>query len=267
MRLATRCPHLPSTAEALIRVFVPTPRPGASISIRRKLPISTLAVFHTRHASSFANARGTRSSQPLQSNRQPSNEPIRDEGIAVREIQIVNDDKSLRPTQSLQGALASIDRSTYFIIQVGDKVHPRYAETPRPEAGAPDTRPRIPVCKIVDKRSFRLSQAEKRKPKKNAALLTKQIELNWAISQHDLNHRLDRLKEFLNQGKRVEVVFGRKRKGWMQRKDVTEQEAHALLHQIREAVKTVEGSNEWQKMNGQVRGALVVFFEAKKDKP
>ncbi|KAL9580680.1 MAG: hypothetical protein Q9212_004352 [Teloschistes hypoglaucus] len=194
----------------------------------------------------------------------PSTGPIRDEGIAASDIQIVNDDKSLGPIQNLKRTLNGIDRDTCFIIQVGDKVHPRYEEYPEPESGYPDTRLRIPVCKIVDKRAYRLSQIQKDKAKKNTGLTTKQIELNWAISQHDLGHRLDKLVGFLNQGRRVEVVFGKKRKGWTQRKDVTDEEAQALLHQIREAVKTVENSKEWQSMEGHARSQAIMFFEAKK---
>lgn len=264
MRLAARCSHLPSVAETLHRVFLPIPQATLSISCRRNLPKSTFSEIQTCHASFFAKAKPNRPGQPFQSPRQPSTGPTRDEGIAASDIQIVNDDKSLGPSQNLKRTLASIDRNACFILQVGDKVHPRYEEYPEPELGDPDTRPRIPVCKIVDKKAFRLSQIQKDKAKKNAALTTKQIELNWAISQHDLSHRLDKLKEFLTQGRRVEVVFGKKRKGWMQRKDVTDEEAQALLHQIREAVKTVESSREWQSMEGQARRQAIMFFEAKK---
>lgn len=265
MRLAVRCPHSPSIAEALYRVFLPIPRAPLSISRGRHLPRSTFSEIQICHVSFFAKSKSVRPGQPPpRSTKQPSTGPVRDEGIAASDIQIVNDDKSLGPAQNLKRTLNTIDRDTCFIIQVGDKVHPQYEEYPEPEPGYPDTRPRIPICKIVDKKEHRLSQIQKDKAKKNTAVTTKQIELNWAISQHDLGHRLDKLVGFLNQGRRVEVVFGKKRKGWMQRKDVTDEEAQALLRQIREAVKTVENSKEWQSMEGQARSQAIMFFEAKK---
>ncbi|KAI4260644.1 MAG: hypothetical protein LQ352_000206 [Teloschistes flavicans] len=264
MRLAAPCPHLPSIAEALFRVFLPVSRATLPFPRRRNLPRYTFPENQIRHAS-HAKTKGRRPIQPNQSTGQPSTGPARDEGISANEIQIVNDDKSLGPSQNLRRTLASLNRDDYFIIQVADKVHPRYAEHPEPESGTPDTRPRIPICKIIDKQSFRLSQLQKDKPKKNPSTMGKQIEINWAISQHDLNHRLDRMKDFLGQGRRVEVVFGKKRKGWMRRKEVTEEKAQALLCQIREAAKTVESSKEWKSMEGKAGGEGIMFFEAKKE--
>lgn len=161
-----------------------------------------------------------------------------------------------------------MDRKVHFLIKVGEKVHPRFTNLPGPEEGQPDIRPHIPICKAVSKAQFRQGQAEKLKPKKDASALVKEVEVNPAMSQHDLDHRLKRLKEFLEDGRRVEVAFGKKkRKGWKQKKDVAENEVNEMLEQIRQAVGEVEGAREWKEMEGQAGGTLTMYFEAKRDKP
>ncbi|KAI4148785.1 MAG: hypothetical protein L6R39_002690 [Caloplaca ligustica] len=263
MSIAAHSAHFPGTAEALRKVFLPYPilpaiqRPQR-IVFRRHFPnVQRRNAWHLSPLS----ANGTP---------QPQNTgPPRDEAIAAREVQVVDPDGgALQPPRSLRDALASIDRRVDFLVQVGDKIHPRYAHLAGPEAGGQDTRPRIPVCKAITKAQYRQAQAEKLRPKKDASALVKEVDVNWAMSQNDLNHRLKRLKDFLDDGRRVEVAFGkRKRKGWMQRKDVTDEEANSIVKQVRRAVQEVEGAKEWKEMEGKVRGELVMFFEAKREKP
>ncbi|KAL8635906.1 MAG: hypothetical protein Q9226_009308, partial [Calogaya cf. arnoldii] len=145
-------------------------------------------------------------------------------------------------------------------------IHPRFADAPGPEEGEQDTRPKIPVCKVIDKNSYRQVKMARVKPKKTASISTKEVEVNWNIAVHDLEHRLKKMREFLNDGRRVEVVFGKKRKGWMQRKGVTDGEARGLLEMIRDQAATVEGSKEWKEMEGQEGGELRIFFEARGNK-
>ena len=189
--------------------------------------------------------------------------PPRDEAIRAREIQIVGSDGSLGNVTSLRNALNSIDRKLCFIIQVNEKIHPDYAaETPESNAGA--WHPRIPVCKVIEKRLFHDSQRAKLKPKKDVAALTKEVELNWNIDPHDLEHRMKRMKDFLEQGRRVEVVFGKKRKGWMRRKEVAAEDAERVLKSVRDSAKEVDGATEWRGMEGQINGGLVMYFQGKK---
>lgn len=258
-------PHLTSTAEALRRVFAPNLNPQLTRPYLRSLQSAQLPISQRRYARFEGNVKGHRSQGEIRP--QKDTGPIRDEAIRAQEIQIVNPDKSLQPPRRLRDTLASIDRRTCSLIQVGEKIHPQYGNDPGSGAGEADARPRIPICKVVDKGSFRLAEAAKHKTKKGITAQTKELELNWTISQNDMNHRLDRLKEFLDKGRRVEVVFGKRRRGWMQRREVTDEEAKAILQQIREAAGTVEGAKEWKTMEGQVRGPLIMFFEAKRDRP
>ncbi|KAL8728601.1 MAG: hypothetical protein Q9181_005288 [Wetmoreana brouardii] len=260
MRAAAHLAHLNSTAEALWRVFRPVCR--LAVPPQRNCQRPQIPKLQYRHVSFHAHVKRR---QPIQAVTPPQDTgPLRDEAIGAQFIQIVNADKSLQQPRSLSDSLASIDRRTYFLVQVGEKLHPRYENQPGPGEGQQDVRPRIPVCKVIDKSSFRLAERAKLKPKKNASAVTKEVEINWGMAENDLKHRLERLKKFLDEGKRVEVVFGRKRKGWMQRKDVTDREADSILKQIREAAGTVEGAREWKNMEGEVRRALVMFFEAKR---
>ncbi|CAL8574099.1 hypothetical protein XPA_000072 [Xanthoria parietina] len=257
MKVIAHSPQLISAAEALRLVFLPKwrqhpPCLRKSVALRYQHLNLQHRNYGPRNKASTA---------------APSNDgPIRDEGIRAPEIQIVGQDNSLQPPASLRGSLASIDRSTQFLMQVGEKVHPRFADAPGPDEGYRDDRPKIPVCKIVDKLSYRQAQIAKAKPKKNPSTLSKEVELNWTIGPHDLEHRLKKMREFLNDGRRVEVVFGKKRRGWMQRKDVTEGKAKGLLEMIRDQAATVEGSKEWKALEGEEGGELRMFFEAKGNK-
>lgn len=261
MKAVAHSPHLISTAEALRRVFLPPVKLQQTRLSPRSCPRYQLPNIQRRNAYYLSTLQAKQGQQPQ------STGPPRDEAIAQREVQVVDPSTgALQSPCNLRDALASIDRKTNFLVQVSEKTHPRYAHLSGPGEAEKDTLPRIPVCRIVNKAQFRQAEAEKLRPKKDASAQTKEVEVNWAMSQNDLNHRLKRLKEFLDQGKRVEVVFGNKRKGWMQRKDVSKEEAEGILKQIRQNVEEVERAKEWKEMEGQVRGGLVMYFEAKREK-
>lgn len=134
----------------------------------------------------------------LQFSRRPSpadtdKAPIND-AIKAPYVQLVNAENSLEPPIRLAKALASFDPREYFLIQVSE--------------GAPG---RPPVCKILNKKETREKEKAKAKAAKAAKVQVKQLEINWAIDAHDLAHRLKQLANFLDKGRRVEVVLTRKR--------------------------------------------------------
>jgi translation initiation factor IF-3 len=146
----------------------------------------------------------------------------------------VNSEGKLDPPVSLRLTLASINPQTHYIEQV----------TP----DDPDDRDHIPVCKIVNKkeaydqnkaRSAAVKEAKKLQAKTGAAGV-KTFEMSWAISGHDLSHRLERMKEFLGEGRRVEVVLAKKKGG----RKATVEECEDVLRIIREAVNAVPGARE-----------------------
>lgn len=124
------------------------------------------------------------------------------------------------------------------------------------------------MCKIYDKKAAREAEEAKRKASKGtkAKRQTKQLELNWSVSEYDLGHRMARLKEFLQKGWKVEIVFGSKRKsGWNRKREVSPEEADLLLEKIRKVVGEVEGALEKQ-MGGEVGKEAMLFFEGKAKK-
>ncbi len=107
-----------------------------------------------------------------------------------------------------------------------------------------------------------MRDAEKVKAKaaRDSVVTTKTIELNWAIDIYDLGHRLQRIREFLGKGHRVEVIMAPKRKG----KKATEAEAQSLVDRVRSVVGQCEGSRESKPMEGKLLGTAMIYLEGKR---
>ncbi|MCJ1232379.1 hypothetical protein MMC14_000331 [Varicellaria rhodocarpa] len=171
--------------------------------------------------------------------------PVRDEAIRAYEVRVVREDGSLTDPQPLTSVLSSIHRKEKFLVQV---------------AGHGDTE--IPICKIQDKIKVREAERAKDKAARNAgAKKDKQLELGWGIGPNDLGHRLNKMKDFLEQGKRVEIIVGKKRRA----REVGPDESAALLVRIRNRIERVEGAKEWKVMEG-IPGDLVTIFVERKVK-
>lgn len=137
-----------------------------------------------------------------------------------------------------------MDRKTYSLIVVVPG-----------EPGVP------PICKIIDKKKEWAAQKERKKKQSSSgakATPTKTMELNWAIEQGDLGHRLARVKEFLEKGWKVEIVLAAKRKG----KQADVEDAEALIKKIREVIVDT-GAKETKDMEGKLLGVVTIFTEGK----
>lgn len=119
---------------------------------------------------------------------------------------------------------------------------------------------------MVDKKEAREAAVAKRKSGKEKKIQMKQLEISWIVAENDLKHRLGRMKEYLGKGWRVEIIFGAKRKGWMDRREATREEVVNVLETIRGAVRDVEGAKEWREMQGTEGGDAVLSFEGKSKK-
>ena len=63
-----------------------------------------------------------------------------------------------------------------------------------------------------DRQRYQQEKAKRKEKKEKATLNTlKTVELSWAISDHDLGHRLRRIRDFFNKGNKVEVIIGVKK--------------------------------------------------------
>jgi translation initiation factor IF-3 len=161
--------------------------------------------------------------------RKPRNEDIRH-----RWVQIVNSEGRLDDPVRLQLALRNVDTKTHYIEQL----------TP----DEPDNPDYLPVCRVVDKKQeYEVQKGRKlaAKAAKSRSLKTsvagaKTIELNWAIDAHDLSHRMDKLKAFLLEGRRVEVAIAKKKRGRL----ATAEECQNVLRSLKECVDSVPGARE-----------------------
>lgn len=184
--------------------------------------------------------------------------PPRDEEIKAYRIYLVNPETGkLSEPVSLLDVLNSRfkdekGRPTQFLQEV--------APASRDEDRA------YPICKMFYKKRAREVELAQRKTQKENKKQTKQLEISWTVSDNDLGHRLGRLKEFLEKGWKVEIVFGAMRKGWMGRRKATEDDVSRVLERINSAVGEVEGAKEWKPIQGQVGGQAMLSFEGKAKK-
>ncbi|KAI9882525.1 MAG: hypothetical protein M1823_005732 [Watsoniomyces obsoletus] len=137
-----------------------------------------------------------------------------------------------------------MNRQTEFLVQVAG-----------PEEG------RWSVCKIMSKQMLREAEKARMKNKKQAmkGSKVKELELNWAIDEHDLQHRLDRLQGFLEKGVKVDVVLAGKKKG----RQATPEECRVVLKKVRERIRETEGAREVRAQEGEVPGPVMLHLEGR----
>lgn len=241
-----------STVQALFRVFVlpaslksTTHRPATT-----KLPRKAVQRLQTHRAFSQS-APSCAKTRVAETRSQKW-----DHEIKARYIQLVdpNTGKLSEPTPTF-GILSNLDTKTHRLIQL------------QPEPSDVDPRAFTPACKIISKKEHYESiqrqktraKEQKRIQAKTGEAAAKTLELNWAIDGNDLGHRLERMKEFLGEGRRVEIVLARKKAG----RRATAEECEAVLKRIRSAVGEVEGASERSAMDGKMGGFARLLFQGR----
>jgi translation initiation factor IF-3 len=169
--------------------------------------------------------------------------PLRDEAITAPYVSLAEDD-NLGDPQPLATVLASFDRSEFFLQQM----------TPVEEGRE------IPVVRIINKAAHRVAEKKRAKASKSKESTGKTLELGWAITAHDLKHRLDKMVAFLNEGRRVEVLIAQRKKARV----LGYKEAAGLIKSVKDRAQAVEGTKERQAMTGVVGRSVTLFFEGKK---
>lgn len=236
--------NLVTTAEALQRVFLSFVDFSSNLRHPR-LRSQPVTNFHQHRSIAIINGPAVRTAQSF-GPKSVREGPLRDEGICSHDIRVVNPDGSIRDPEPLHQVLDAIDRKKYFVVQV----------SPSESLG-------YPVCKIFDKLEFRETERAKSKPVRNAQATTKQLELGWAIGSNDLEHRMKKMKQFLEEGRRVEVVVAAKKKG----RRTSIEEAEAVLKKIRSTIDQIEGAKEWREVLGTVGASVTLYIEGKAKKP
>lgn len=159
----------------------------------------------------------------------PASTLIKDETIRSPWVQLVNEG-NLEDPKRLSDVLHSFDRNKFFCLQVAP--------------GSGPSQP--PICKILNKKEYKENEKAKAKAAKSAAQSTKQVELNWAIDAHDLQHRLKQLANFLDKGRKVEVILTRKK----HKRSATVEEIKNVMQTVMDTVREA-GATQTKAMEGE----------------
>ncbi|CAJ2507890.1 Uu.00g090760.m01.CDS01 [Anthostomella pinea] len=163
----------------------------------------------------------------------------------------------LSPPQRTESVLSTLNRKTHMLIMVAPPPPPPLSDPSDPDSPPLISGPSAAICRIIDKVAAAAEASAAAKTARRKAVNKKELELNWAIAPNDLEHKLRRLREFLDKGMHVELMLARKRRG----RPATAAESAEVLRRIREAVEEVPGAKEVRKMDGTVGGVVRMFFE------
>jgi translation initiation factor IF-3 len=174
------------------------------------------------------------------------------EEITARILQLVDPEtKTLGERVTRYDVLRDLDQKTHRLVQL----------TP----DDPEDRHFVPVCKIVSKKEAYETEKKKKtaqKEVKQAAAKERSIktlELNWAIDGNDLAHRLEKVRAFLEEGRRVEVVLASKKRG----RKATMAECEGLLEKIRGVADGVGGAKVLKEFEGKMGGFATVIYQGR----
>ena len=235
----------------------PDSRDGSHLDRNRDLPSSSFRSFIPRsnHRNQLRED-DARSSAPPPSQvfgpRSLQDGHPHDEAIRSKVVRLVSADNKLQEPSFLRDILASIDRRTHFVQQVST---------------LDGTDMSTPICKIIDKKEKRDQERARAKAVKSNqhAGIAKKLELSWGIGKHDLEHRMKKVREFLEEGRRVEIVVGASRRKGQAKKaaKIEAEEAAETFKAIREALAGIEDMTEWKPMDGSIGRMATLYLEAK----
>ncbi len=118
---------------------------------------------------------------------------------------------------------------------------------------APTANP--PVCRIMDYGKFRYAQKKKAQEsrKKGAASQLKEVKMGSQTSQHDVDFKVNHIRDFLGEGHRVKVtVFFRGRQ-------ITHPElGHAMLSRVAKMLTDVAVIEQSARMEGRSMSMMLV---------
>ena len=253
--------YVSSTSRALYRVFIAPILPRASV---HTCIIPSNVIKSRLQARPFSQTHLLLKQYKKDTRRHAlSDHYIIDRAITAPRINFIDDKGRFFQDIALLDAQQTFNRTTHHLLQVSSG---------KPHLLSEDLDPfseeyiqALPVCKAVPKMELRAQHEKKLDIERRQAKglgtgpSPKNLELNWAIAGGDLKHRLEKLKGFLREGRKVEVLLGPKRKGRV----ATGEEARGVLKGLRDAVGEVKGATE-VKGEGNVGAVMTLIFEGKK---
>lgn len=232
--------HVTSTAKALYRVFVLPPLTAGP-------PRAAIATLPLTRPFSQTSIRCRAGSRPPEVRQQKWNDEINSEFVHIVEA----DGRLSGAPRRLRSVLASLDLRESRVIQLtkeGDET--------------PDG---LPICRIRNIKEFvdeeRRNKARQKEQRKESKLRTepKSLELNWAIDQNDLGHRMGKLRGFLAEGRRVEMILAAKKRG----RKASMEECEALLERIRTEAESVPGTTFMGELDGKLGAFSTLKIQGK----
>ncbi|KAI8638376.1 hypothetical protein BD408DRAFT_485555 [Parasitella parasitica] len=131
--------------------------------------------------------------QPHQVQKAPTGRSRRDEEISARFITFVNEQGQVQDRCRVKDVLLEFDRSRYFLIEVDPTASP-------------------PVCRLFDKKYlFEKEKSNKKKKQTAPESVLKEIVFGWNVSEHDMEHKLNKAAQFLDKGNKVKIDIVYKR--------------------------------------------------------
>jgi len=257
-----------STAPARASFFIPPenkdpPREPQELQDHQKTPqpleheenqtaTTTTDATTTIESTSPDTALGDSSEPPLDLSHIPKNVKLRNDDIVPLNGEIRYVDASLvhHGIVKFDDVINSFDRSKYILLCV----NPSVVSQNEP-----------PTCLLTsiahflerERREAEAAALTHLKKQKKPAITTRVLEFTWAISEHDLAHKMKKMGEFMQKGCRVEVIVGT-RKGMTK---VKAEQAKELIAKIRET--GVKFGKEWKKEDGALGAQFTLFFEGK----
>lgn len=240
------CPRLFSPAQCLL-ACLRTATSSTSQALPRRLPVSqTRSVYRgTNPINAVYRTRGA----PVVFDRLSEftkDEEIEAHQVCIRGPEVKGGHATLSEPQILRHLLRNLDRDKQCIIQLSK---PGTTEHP--------------VVQIADKDELRRQVRDREKhvkeqQKESRDKKPKQIEMNWAIDGHDLGIKMKQLENFLEKGKKVEILLASKRKG----RKAELVEAMALLKEIRSRLMEID-AKEVKTMEGEMLKQATMIVQKK----
>lgn len=172
----------------------------------------------------------------------------RDEQIRSTLVRVKQSNGSIGREETLLSVLRRIDRRVETVLQLS-----------KPGAS---TATIVEVAKIADlKQRVRDQEDEaRRKQLAHKEQKPKQLELNWAISEHDLEMKLKQMEQFVSEGKKVEILLAGKKRA----RRATAEEAETALRKIRERLVEID-AKEVAPMEGVLGKQAILMVKSKKE--
>jgi translation initiation factor IF-3 len=206
-------------------------------------PLSTPPFRHVdfmRSASFVSNNEATSTSDPFP-------DLTRDRAILARYVRITLPEGGSSPPEPLQSALSRVRQGTEHLVQIS-KVD---------DDG-------VAICRIMTVADLLKQKKEKERVQKEhkkslKQSVPKQLELNWGIGSNDLEHKLTQLKDFIENGKKVEVVLASKKR----QRQATPEEGVEVLRKVRAKLAEAGGKEIKEMQGGQVGRHTVLTMRKK----